>query len=125
MPNALRLPSMSRARPSTATVTITTTATTTAALASHYGAIYACALFGCVVFVYFQARPGSRLRNLTCRALVMRRPDRRHLDRMWQWFFQNTVPGTPSGTSTITLTASTTQGGVTVTHNATGSLTVQ
>jgi hypothetical protein len=35
------------------------------------------------------------------------------------------VPGTPSGTSTITITATATQNGTTLTHSATGTLTIQ
>ena len=111
--------------PATATVTITTTATTTAALASHHDAIYACALFGCVVFVFF--RRGRALHSgisvvvlLSSGALIAAT-----LTACGSGSSKTAVPGTPSGTSTITLTASTTQGGVTITHNATGSLTVQ
>ena len=38
---------------------------------------------------------------------------------------KHSVPGTPPGTSTITITASTTQNGVTVTHSSTATLIVQ
>lgn len=111
--------------PVTEKITVTTTATTSAMYATTKTVIYACALFSCFSLCCFTRRN----RNLRKRLLV--------LSSMTLMLFitfgmtacsgdsKKSIPGTPSGTSTLTITASTTQNGVTVSHNVTGSLVVQ
>ena len=111
--------------PVTATVTITTTGTTTALLTASQGAIYACALFGCAAFIFL--RPGRALSSKISIVVILGGGMllAGTLTACGSGSAKSIVPGTPSGTSTITVTASTTQGGVTISHNATGTLTVQ
>jgi Bacterial Ig-like domain (group 3)/FG-GAP-like repeat len=103
----------------TETVTVNTTAATTAQGITPEGITYACLLLGCVSLYGLKRR--------------------RHLWAVLPLFLlsltwgpvacggssKHTVPGTPSGTSTITITATTTQNGVTVTHASTATLIVQ
>ena len=103
----------------TETVTVSTTAATTAQKVNPEGITYACLLLGCVSLCGLRRR--------------------RHLWMVLPLFLlsltwgpiacggssKHSVPGTPPGTSTITITASTTQNGVTVTHSSTATLIVQ
>lgn len=103
----------------TGTVTVNTTAATTAQNLTPLGATYACLLLGCV-FLY-----GLRRRRPLWLILPIF-----VLSLTWGPIAcggsaKHTVPGTPSGTSTITITANTMQNGVTVTHASTATLIVQ
>jgi hypothetical protein len=108
----------------TFTVTINTAAATTARNRSPVGLTYACLLFGCVSLYGLNRKARTSTRCLW----------------MWMLLFllaltwgpiacggssKQTVPGTPSGTSTITIAATTTQNGITVTHSSTVTLIVQ
>ena len=116
--------------PGTVTVTVATTATTTAGMTSKQNLIFACGMIG--FFSLCCVPRGSRrilLRTDRILPLVLfvlvvgmsacggggssnSSPPR-------------TIPGTPAGTTSITINASATQNGVTVTHSATASLTVK
>ncbi len=103
----------------TETVTVTTTAATTAQGITPEGITYACLLLGCGSLYGLKRR--------------------RHLWAVLPLFLlsltwgpiacggssKHTVPGTPSGTSTISITATTMQNGVTVTHASPVTLIVQ
>jgi hypothetical protein len=103
----------------TGTVTVNTTAATTAQNLAPGGITYACLLLGCVSLYRLKRR----------RPLWMILP-LFVLSLSWGPIAcggssKHTVPGTPSGTSSITITATTMQNGVTVTHSSTATLIVQ
>jgi hypothetical protein len=103
----------------TETVTVNTTATTTAQGITPEGITYACLLLGCVSLYGLKRRKHLwavlplLLLSLTWGPIACGGSSK------------HTVPGTPSGTSTITVTATTVQNGVTVTHASTATLIVQ
>jgi hypothetical protein len=119
------VPSVSASgNPVAATVTITTTPTTSAMLTAKHPATYACVLIG--LFGLFFRRRGSRFSIVSLLVFALGAMlFAGSLTACGNGASKSMVPGTPSGTSTISVTASTTQGGVTITHNATGSLTIQ
>jgi hypothetical protein len=112
-------PTLAVATPTaTGTVTVNTTAATTAQNLAPGGITYACLLLGCVsLYGLKRRRPLWMIVPLFLLSL--------------SWgpiacggSSNHTVPGTPSGTSTITITAATMQNGVTVTHTSTATLIV-
>ena len=102
------------------TITISTTAATTAANRMPEGAGWACVLVGCFSLCGLRLKNGTSAKWLSMVLLTL----------MFGAMgcggsAKRTVPGTPSGTSTITITAAATQNGVTVTHASTATLIVQ
>jgi hypothetical protein len=111
------------ATPATETVTISTTASTTAQNRMPGGTSYACVLLGCLS-LWGLARSNGK----SAKRFLMLLPIFCVLGLgplACGGASKRTIPGTPSGTSTITITATTTQNGITVTHNATATLIVQ
>jgi Big-like domain-containing protein/VCBS repeat protein len=108
----------------TFTVTLNTTAATSARNRSPVGLPYACLLFGCVSLFGLKRKAPSSTRCLwMCLPLFL-------LALTWGPIAcggrsKQTLPGTPGGTSTINIAATTTQNGITVTHSSTATLTVQ
>ena len=118
-------PTMTVAAPSaTETVTVNTTAATTARNRSPEGLTYACLMLGCVSLY------GLKRKARTSTGYLWMLLPLFLLTLTWGPIAcggssKQAVPGTPSGTSTITITATTTQNGVTVTHSSTATLIVQ
>ena len=106
----------------TGTVTVNTTAATTARSRRPEGLTYAGLLLGCVSLYGLKRKARASTRYLWMLLPLV----------LLTWgpiacggSSKQTVPGTPSGTSTITITATTTQNGVTVAHSSTATLIVQ
>jgi hypothetical protein len=108
----------------TETVTVNTTAATTARNRSPEGLTYTCLLLGCVSLYGLKRNVRTSTRHLwiwspvfllilTCGPIACGGSSKQ------------TVPGTPSGSSTITITATTTQNGVAATHSSAATLIVQ
>jgi hypothetical protein len=109
----------------TTTVAVSTTASTSAVSRKPDGTAYACLLLSCFSFFHFvrsNKRVGKglvRFLPIFLLALVF------GASGCGGGTSKPTIPGTPSGTSTMTITATVTQNGVTVTHSATAVLVVQ
>ncbi|MGC1299254.1 MAG: FG-GAP-like repeat-containing protein [Alloacidobacterium sp.] len=109
----------------TETITVTTTPSTSALYISKQNVVYACALFGCFSFCFLTRRNrASRRRLLVLSSTIMLLGLTLGMIAC-SGSSKKVTPGTPAGTSTVTITATTMQNGVTVTHNVTGSLVVQ
>ncbi len=107
----------------TETVTISTTASTTALNRRPEGMTYACMLLGCLSLCGL-----AKSNRKTAKRFFLLLPIFCALafgPIACGGGSKQTIPGTPAGTSSFTITATTTQGGVTVTHNSTGTLIVQ
>ena len=108
----------------TETVTVNTTAPTTSRNRRPEGITYACLLLGCVSLY------GLKRKARTSTGYLWMLLPLFLLTLTWGPIAcggssKQTVPGTPSGNSTITITATTTQNGVTATHSSTATLIVQ
>jgi hypothetical protein len=118
-------PTMTIGTPSaTDTITVSTTAATMARNRSPEGITYACLLLGCISLYGVKRKAPTSARYLWMLLPLFL------LTLTWGPIAcgggsKQTVPGTPSGTSTITITATTTQNGVTATHSSTATLIVQ
>jgi hypothetical protein len=108
------------------TITITTAATTAAFSMERGLAVDACALLGLFSLCFGWRRHDRRaLRLFTLLSLAMVTPLALGILGCGGNSPAKTVPGTPSGSSAITITATFTQAGVTATHTAAVTLVVQ
>lgn len=111
--------------PATETITVSTTPTTSAMYTPTQGIIYACALFGCFSLCCLTRRNKDLRKRLFVLVPVILLLIFTIGMTACSGDSKKVTPGTPAGTSTLTITATTTENGVSVSHNVTGSLVVQ
>jgi Bacterial Ig-like domain (group 3) len=108
------------ANPTAANVVVTTTATTTAMNGVAARSVYACALGGLLFLFGIKGR--RTFIGLAAMLLIFGSVG---LSGCGGGGSQKTVPGTPAGSTTFTITATAIQNGVTVTHTSNATLVVQ
>lgn len=114
----------------TATITVNTTASTSAMARARHTAVYACALLGCFMLCCFRKRHLFKTNGVSQIALLCLLVFGSGLTACGNNSKPTApvtpvAPGTPAGTSTISITATAVQNGTTLTHTATGALTIQ
>lgn len=109
------------ANPTAVNVVVTTTSATTAMSRVAAGSVYACAALGGLLFL-FGIKGRRAFIGLAAMLLIFCSVG---LSGCGGGGSQKTVPGTPAGSTTFTVTATATQNGVTVVHTSSATLVVQ
>lgn len=111
--------------PVTATISVSTTPTTSAMVSQTPELMYAGAFCGCLSFFWMRKQKGKRRQYFLGAPFIALLVSLAGITGCGGGNSPKTVPGTPSGASTITISTTASENGISVTHTAMATLVVQ